>query len=124
MQDRFLRGTQIAKVISEYLRVTGARETVLDCSDQFSITGDDIHVFDTKWDQVFLSTSGVLNEMILESLYMMRLRESDELQKVLAMYEQETNQDRSKPSNQKLKTMVKRHTGQKIRTRNFQARNE
>ena len=44
---------------------------------------------------------------ILESLYMMRMRESDQLQKVLAMYEQEINHDRSKPSCQKLKTMVK-----------------
>ena len=45
---------------------------------------------------------------ILESLYMMRMQESDQLQTVLAMYEQEINHDdRSKPSCQKLKTMVK-----------------
>ena len=40
------------------------------------------------------------------------------------MYEQEINQDQSKPNYQKLKTMVKRHIDQKIQTRIFQARNE
>ena len=42
----------------------------------------------------------------------------------MATYEQEINQHRSKPSYHKLKTMVKRQEDQKIRTRNFQARNE
>ena len=70
------------------------------------------------------STGGVPNDCILGSLYKMRIRESDKLQTVLAVYEQEINQDRSRPSFQKLQTMVKRHIDQKIRTRNFQARNE
>ena len=42
----------------------------------------------------------------------------------MAMYEQEINQDLSKPSYQKLKTMIKRYINQKIRTRNFQVRSE
>ena len=54
----------------------------------------------------------------------MRMRESDQLQTVLATYEQEINQDQSKPSCQNVKTMVKGHTDQKIRKRIFQARNE
>ena len=33
MHGRFLRGRQIAKMIYEYFRVTGAREDVLDFSD-------------------------------------------------------------------------------------------
>ena len=40
------------------------------------------------------------------------------------MQGEEINQDRSKPSYQKLNTMVKRRMDQMIRTRNFQARNE
>ena len=39
------------------------------------------------------------------------------------MHEQEITQDQSRPSYQKLKTMVKRQIDQRIRTRNFQARN-
>ena len=44
----------------------------------------------------------------------MRIRESDQRQTVLAMHEQEINQDQSKPSYQKLKTMVKRSSGHEI----------
>ena len=49
---------------------------------------------------------------------MIPVRESAQLRTVLAMCEQEINQDRSKSSYQNLKTMV-RHTHQMIRTRNF-----
>ena len=103
MEDQFLSERQMAFMIYEYFRVTGAHEAVLDYSDLFRITsqGDGIQDFDTRWDQVLLSTSEVPND-ILEILYKMRKRESDQLQTVLAMYEQEPNQDRSKPSYQKL----------------------
>ena len=37
-EDRFLRGRQIAFVIYDYIRVTGAHDTVLDYADLFSIT--------------------------------------------------------------------------------------
>ena len=49
MEDRFLRGRQIAFMIYEYFRVTGAQEAVLDYSDLFRITlhGDDVQDFDT-----------------------------------------------------------------------------
>ena len=55
MQDRFLRGRQIAKMIYEHFPSAG----VLDCSDLFgvSVQGDDIQDFDTRWDQALLSTS-------------------------------------------------------------------
>ena len=91
MEDRFFRGRQVAFMIYEYFRVTGAREAVLDYSDLFSITlhGDDIQDFDTRWDQVVQSTSEVPNDKILESLYKMRIIESDQLRTVLAVYAQE-----------------------------------
>ena len=43
-QDRFLREKQIAFMIHEHFRVTGAHDTVLDCADLFSITlrNDDV----------------------------------------------------------------------------------
>ena len=96
-------------MIHEDFRVTGARDSVFDCTDLFSITlhGDDIQDFGTSWDQALLSKSESPNDKILESLYKMRIRESDQFQTVMAMYEQEITQDRSRRC-QKLKTMVKR----------------
>ena len=77
----------------------------LDYSDLFSITldGNDIQDFDSRWKEVLSTTSEVPNDKILESLYKMRTRVSDQLQTVLAMYEQEINQHLSKPSYQKSK---------------------
>ena len=100
MQDRFLRRRQIAYMIYEYFRETGAHEAVLDCSDLFSISSqaDDVQDFDTRWDQALLSTSEVPKDDLLDSLYKMRIRESDQLRTVLAMYEREINQHRSKPN--------------------------
>ena len=37
-EDRFLRGRQIAFMIYDYFRVTGAHAKVLDCADLFSVT--------------------------------------------------------------------------------------
>ena len=54
----------------------------------------------------------------------MRTRESVQLQTVLAMYDHENDRDRAVPSYQRLKTMVRRHIDQMIRTRIFRARNE
>ena len=113
-------------MIYEYFRVIGASQIVLDFTDLSSPTShvDDIQDSDTSWDQALPPTGEVHHDAILESLYVMRIQGSDQLQTVLAMYEQEINQNPSKPSYQKLKTMVKRQTDQKIRTSNFQARNE
>ena len=74
-------------MIYEYCRVTGAHEAVLDYSHLFRVTlhGDDIQNFETRWDEVKTQS----NDSILECLYEMRRRESDQLKTVLAMYEQE-----------------------------------
>ena len=126
MEDRLLCGRQIAFMIYEYFRVTGAHEAVLDYSDLFRIAlhGDDIQDFGTRWDDVLLTISDVPIDNIRVSLYKMRIQESDQLPAVFAMYEQEINQNLSNPSYQKLKTMMKRQKDQKFRTRKFQARNE
>ena len=64
MEDRFLCGRQIVFMIYEYFQVTGAREAVLRSTDLLSITlhGDDIHDFDTRWDEVLFSISEFPNE--------------------------------------------------------------
>ena len=107
--------------------MTGARDAVLDHSDQFRITppGDDVQDFDTRWDEVLLlSIREVPSDDILESVYKIRTRESDQLKTVLAPHAQEIEQHLSQPDNQKLKSIVKRCMDQKVRARNFEARNE
>ena len=108
-------------MINEYFPVTGAHEAVLGYSYLFRISlhGDDIQDFDTRWDNALQSTCYVPNDKILESLYKMRMRESDQLQTIMALYEQELTQNQSTPSYQKLKNVVRRRKDQKIRTRNF-----
>ena len=48
-EDRFLRGRQIAVMIYDYFRVTGAHETELDCARD-----DNVQEFDTRWDEIFI----------------------------------------------------------------------
>ena len=68
--------------------------------------------------------SKIPTDDVLESVYKLRTRESDQLKNVLELYELEIHQKVSKPDYQKLKTMVKRSIDQKIRSRNIEARNE
>ena len=53
-EDRFLRGRQIAYLIYEYFRVTGANGSVQNYADLFTIVlrNDDIQEFDSKWDGI------------------------------------------------------------------------
>ena len=50
--DRFFRGKQIAYMIYEHFRATGAYEAVQGLSDLFSIRlqNDDVQDFDVRWD--------------------------------------------------------------------------
>ena len=86
-EDRFLRGRQIAFMIYDYFRVTGAHDTVLDYADLFSVTlhDDNTQEFGTRWDEVLLSMSKIPSDDILESLYKLRIRESAQLKTVLEM---------------------------------------
>ena len=67
-EDRFLRGRQIAHMIYDYFRVTGAHDVVLDCSDLFTITlrTDDVQDFDTRWDEILLPMSKIPTDDVLE----------------------------------------------------------
>ena len=70
----------------------------------------------------FCCLSKIPSDDVLESLYKLRIRESEQLKTVLELYEVEIHQNISMPGNQKLKTMVKRSVDQKLRLRNFGAR--
>ena len=54
--DRVLRGRQIAYLIYEYFRVTGASDSVENYADLFTVIlrNDDIHKFDSEWDEIFI----------------------------------------------------------------------
>ena len=63
----FLRGRQIAYLIYEYFRVTGASESVESYADLFTIVlrNDDIQEFDSKWDGILLSMTQIPSDDIL-----------------------------------------------------------
>ena len=124
-QDRFLRGRQIAYLIYDYFRVTGAHDSVENYADLFTISlrNYDIQEFDSKWDGILLSMTKIPSDDILEGLYKLRIRESEKLKTGLELYDLETHQKKAGPDYHTLKTMVKRSIAQDIRNRNFGIRN-
>ena len=123
-EDRFLRGRQIAYLMYEQFRVTGANGSVENYTDLFSIVlrNDDIQEFDSKWDGILLSMTKIPHDDILEGLYKLRIRESEKLKTVLELYDLETHQKKLGPDYHRLKAMVKRSIEQEIRNKNFGAR--
>ena len=122
---RFLRGRQIAYLIYEYFRVTGANDSVENYADLFTfvLRNDDIQEFDSKWDGILLSMTKIPHDDILEGLYKLRIRESEKLKTVLELYDLEIHRKKLGPDYHRLKTMVKRSIEQDIRNKNFGARN-
>ena len=94
-EDRFLRGRQIAFMISDYFRETGARGTVLGYAELFSVTlhDENIQDFDARWDEVLLPMSKIPSDDVLESLYKLRIRESAQLKTVLEWCDMEIHSD-------------------------------
>ena len=124
-QDRFLRGRQIAYLIYECFRVTGANDSIENYADLFTIglRNDDIQEFESKWDGILLSMTKIPPDDILEGLYKSRTRESEKLKTVLELYDLEIHQKKTGPDYHRLKTMVKRSIEQDIRNKNFGIRN-
>ena len=125
-EDRFLRGRQIAYLIYDYFRVTGANDSVENYADLFTIVlrNDDIQEFDTKWDGILLSMTRIPSDDILEGLNKSRTRESEKRKTVLELYDLEIHQKKAGPDYHRLKTMVKRSIEQDLRIKNFEARND
>ena len=95
-EDRFLRGRQIAYLIYDYFRVTGAHDTVLDYADFFTVAlrNNDIQELDTWWDEILSSMTKLPQDDILESLYKLRIQ-SDQLQTVLELYNLEIHEEKA-----------------------------
>ena len=100
-------------MIYHYLRVTGAHDKVLDYADLFSVTlhDDNIQEFDTKWDEVLLSMTKISSDEILESLYKLRIRESDQLKTALELYDMEIHQKISVPKRRERRIRGKSNHG-------------
>ena len=66
-EDRFLRGRQIAYLICEFFRVTGANDSVEDYAELFTVVlqNDNIQEFDSKWDGILLSMTNIPSDDIL-----------------------------------------------------------
>ena len=96
----FLRGRQIACMIYDFFRVTGAHDTLFDYADLFSVAlhDDNIQEFDPRWDEVLLPMSKIPSDDILESLYKLRIRESAQLKTILDLYDMEIHQKISMPN--------------------------
>ena len=110
-QDRFLRGRQIAYLIYEYFRVTGANDSVENYADLFTIglRNDNIHKLRfASGTEFLLSMTKIPHDDILEGLYKLRIRESEKLRTVLELYDLETHQKKLGPDYHRLKAMVKR----------------
>ena len=99
----FLRGRQIAYMFYDNFTVTGAHDTVLDYADLFTVIlrKDDVQEFDTRWDEILLSMSKIPSDDVLESLFKLRTRESDQLKTVQELYDLEIHQKISMPNYQK-----------------------
>ena len=99
-QDRSFRGRQIAYLIYEQFRVTGTDSSVENYTDLFTIAlrNDDVQEFDTRWAEILLSLT--TPDDVLESLYKLRIRESDQLKTVLELYDMEIHQKMSMPNYQ------------------------
>ena len=65
----------------------------------------------------------VQSDKTLESLYKLRIRESEKLRTVLEFYNFVIHQKKVGPDYHRLKTMVKRSIEQNLRMKNFEARN-
>ena len=109
-EDRFSRGRQIAYLIYEYFRFTGANDSVENYADLFTVAlrNDNVQEFDTKWDEIQLSMTQIPSGDTLENLYKKRIRESEKLKTVLELYNMEIHHQKAEPDNHRMKTMVKR----------------
>ena len=86
-EDRFLRGTD------------------LDYADLFTIDlrNEDVQEFDTRRDEILFLMSKIPPNDVLESLFRLRIRESDQLKTVLEVYDLQIHQKISKLDYQNLK---------------------
>ena len=104
---------------------SGANDSVENYADLFTfvLRNDDIQEFDSKWHEILLSMTQIPSDDILESLYELRIRESEKFKTVLELYNMEIHQKKAGLDYRRLKTMVKRNIEHNLRMKNFEVRN-
>ena len=109
--DRFSRERHIAYMIHEYFSATGAHEAGQGLSTLFTINlqNNDVQDFDVRWDHAQLSVSEMPQIWSWKDCTSQNYR---------ILYDQETARSKE-PNYQQLKTAVKLHIDQMMRTRNF-----
>ena len=97
-------------MLNDYFWISGSHDSVENYADLFTINlrNGDIQEFDSKWDGILLSMTKIPPDEILEELYKLRIRESENLKTVLELYDLEIHQKKLGPDYHRLKTMVKR----------------
>ena len=107
-------------MIKEFFWVT----SILHFTDVMEVTlrGDAVQGFDTRWDEGLSSITEMPQENVLEGLHKMRIRDSEQLQTVMALCGQDIDTKDLFPSDQRLNSVAKKFLDQKIRNRNFKPR--
>ena len=74
--------------------MTGTDKSILDFIELMGVTlrGDDVQGFDTRWCEVLLSIKEMHEDNVLGSLYKMRIRHSEQVETVLAPYDEDIEQ--------------------------------
>ena len=85
---------------------------------------NNVQDFDTRWDQALLAASEIPTDMVFGGFFQVKMKDSVQLQTVLALYDQETVRNEGQTSYSRLKFSVGRHVGQTVRTRSFRAWSE
>ena len=90
-EDRFLRGRQIAFMIFDYFRVTGAHDTVQDMLIYSLLLFVTIMFRNSIQDGIkcYYLCERFQSDDVLESLYKLRIRDSAQLKTVLELYDME-----------------------------------
>ena len=116
-EERFQRGRQIAFMIYDYFRVTGAPTLPFFTMPIYSLLLFMMTTF-RNWIQdgtkFYCRCHKSHPDGILESLCKLTIRESDQLKTVLELYDMEIHQKISVPNYQQLKTMAKRSIATKL----------
>ena len=118
------RSIRHAYMIYDNFKISGKGEALLGFNDllRVQLNNDNMEGFDTRWDEVLLSMTDVPDEDSLDKCTKKKF--SEELTLLVALYLQDTVQKGEAASYSRLKEMVPRYVGQKIRDKNFNARNE
>ena len=79
-------------MIHVFFNISGGNEAISDLKhlSQNKLENDNVQDFDTRWDEVWSAVTDRPTDSILESLYQIRVDESEELKYLLQVYAQET----------------------------------